>query len=118
MPQISPTSRPAFAELWTQVPTSSSSGCAAIPSIAALPTFPVAHLSTRYFIRTSARQQRDEEARRELDLLDLDELAGGVSVRDRAGPEHDGGDSALGEDGRVGGKGCHPGCSADAGAGE
>jgi len=43
IPHSSPTSLPAFAALCTQQPTSSSSGCERMPSIAARPTPPVAH---------------------------------------------------------------------------
>ncbi len=47
VPTISPTSLPALAFECTQQPTSSSSGCSSTPLIAATPTDPVAHCTTR-----------------------------------------------------------------------
>ena len=46
MPHSSPTSTPTLSALWTQHPTSSSSGWATMPATAARPTPPVAHWIT------------------------------------------------------------------------
>src|SRR6478609_5117303 len=47
LPMISPTSLPALSLECTQQPASSSSGCSSTPLIAATPTEPVAHCTTR-----------------------------------------------------------------------
>src|ERR1700735_1474309 len=47
---ISPTSLPFLASECTQQPASSSSGCSSTPLIAATPTDPVAHCTTRRLI--------------------------------------------------------------------
>ena len=47
IPRISPTSTPFLLSEWTQHPTSSRSGWSRMPSMAALPTLPVAHWMTR-----------------------------------------------------------------------
>src|SRR5690625_4338033 len=49
-PMISPTSRPFFASEYTKQPTRSRSGCSRTPLIAATPTDPVAHCTTRRLI--------------------------------------------------------------------
>src|SRR5690606_11473279 len=49
-PMTSPTSRPALSGECTQQPTSSSSGCSSTPLMAAMPTPPVAHCTTRKVI--------------------------------------------------------------------
>ena len=61
MPQISPTSRPAFAALCTQAPASSSSGCETIASTAARPRFPVAHWMTRIAMSPPNSQPSSDE---------------------------------------------------------
>src|SRR4051812_4746565 len=47
IPRISPTSTPLLLSEWTQHPASSRSGWSRMPSMAALPTLPVAHWMTR-----------------------------------------------------------------------
>ena len=65
-PHSSPTSRPALSRLWTQHPTSSSSGWASTPAMAARPTPPVAHWMTRMAtgLLLSARRHRRPMPRR------------------------------------------------------
>src|SRR5262249_29066145 len=58
MPASSPASRPSFERPCTQQPTSSSSGCSAMPWMAARPTPPVAHWITRYFISLALESRR------------------------------------------------------------
>ncbi len=65
-PHSSPTSRPTLSRLWTQHPTSSSSGWASTPAMAARPTPPVAHWMTRMAtgLLLSARRHRRPKPRR------------------------------------------------------
>src|SRR5271168_716349 len=62
VPMISPTSLPFLASECTQQPTSSSSGCSSTPLIAATPTDPVAHCTTRRLMNTSPSSPADTES--------------------------------------------------------
>src|SRR4051794_6629118 len=63
MPASSPASTPTLASLCTHTPTSSSSGCAAIASIAARPTPPVAHWITEIVMPRNLGRVRRQRKR-------------------------------------------------------
>src|SRR5271163_4398513 len=81
-PMMSPTSLPCLASECTQHPASSSSGCSSMPLIAATPTDPVAHCTTRRLITALPSVSRFDDL---VDILGIPRPDGLLVVLANAG---------------------------------